>query len=238
MAGQINGIVLFVSTASSACVDVMKYVMNTQLNVNVVRLDTQEDRRRALTGKYVKVESVPTMIVVYRDDTIQSFTGADKILRWMDHIVNSFKSSSSSSPSPQQSHPPQAPQQPRSSKSKKKTSRKSKKKRVARRVEESEEENEGADIDFGEMDNNEEEEDLYAQQQSRRTQKRRPERQYQEEDHPPEYAAAQEKLRGLMVSNEKKNQKTTMSSVAEMARKMQEDRKATLGYGDDQHSPY
>lgn len=237
MAGQINGIVLFVSTASSACVDVMKYVMNTQLNVNVVRLDTQEDRRRALTGKYVKVESVPTMIVVYRDDTIQSFSGADKILRWMDHVVNSFKSPPNSLP-PQQSQAPQTPQQPRSSKSKKKTSRKSKKKRSTRRVEESEEENEGADIDFGEMDNNDNEEDLYAQQQTKRTQKRRPERQVQEEDHPPEYAAAQEKLRGLMVSNEKKNQKTTMTSVAEMARKMQEDRKATLGYGDDQHSSY
>lgn len=237
MAGQINGIVLFVSTASSACVDVMKYVMNTQLNVNVVRLDTQEDRRRALTGKYVKVESVPTMIVVYRDDTIQSFTGADKILRWMDHIVQSFKSPPPQVP--QQSQPPPQVPQPSRTPKKKKSSRKTKKKRPTRRVEESEEEYEGGDIDFGEMDNNEEEEeDLYARQQSRRTQKRRPERQYQEEDHPPEYAEAQEKLRGLMVSNEKKNQKTTMSSVAEMARKMQEDRKATLGYGDDQHSSY
>ncbi|MBX9698989.1 MAG: hypothetical protein K2X74_06115, partial [Acetobacteraceae bacterium] len=61
------------------------------MNINIVRLDTLEDRRRAASGRYVRVESVPTMVVVYRDDTIQSYIGSDKIVGWMNNLMKSMQ---------------------------------------------------------------------------------------------------------------------------------------------------
>ena len=232
MTHQINGVVLFVSSVSNACADVMRYVMANKLNVNVVRLDTAEDRMRALTGKYVQVDSVPTMVVIFKDDTIQKFLGAEKILGWMSNIVKGVQASevSASETQPQQKHSKTPPKV--KAKSKKSKSRKHKV------VEPSDEE---IDIDFGEMEEEHEPLPPPPPQSSRRkgrggrlSQQPPPAQRGDGEEITPEYVAAQQKLKGLMVNaSEKKNQKSTMSSVAEMARKMQEERKATLGYGEE-----
>ena len=236
MTHQINGVVLFVSSVSNACADVMRYVMANKLNVNVVRLDTAEDRMRALTGKYVQVDSVPTMVVIFKDDTIQKFLGAEKILGWMSNIVKGVQASevSASETQPQQKHS-KTPTPKTKAKSKKPKSRKPK-------VVEPDSEEE-IDIDFGEM---EEEEEYVPPPPPPQSSRRRgsgkggrlaqppPAQRGDGEEITPEYVAAQQKLKGLMVNaSEKKNQKSTMSSVAEMARKMQEERKATLGYGEE-----
>lgn len=266
MTHEVNGVVLFVSTASQVCSDVMRYVMANKLGVNVVRLDTLADRQRALNGKYVQVDSVPTMVVIYKDDTIQKYLGADKILTWMSGVVKNMTQSPPKPPQNQQidHHPAPASSstKPRGTKSKAPIKKSTKSKRRSK-VEESDDDiqdEEEIDIDFGEMEEDnynpqpkqnkrnqqrefgEMEEDNYIpqpkqnrrnQQRSRKTAGRAVQQRADGEQITPEYIAAQDKLKGLMVNSNNTKQKSSMSSVAEMARKMQEERKATLGYGDD-----
>jgi len=249
MTHQINGVVLFVSSVSNACADVMRYVMANKLNVNVVRLDTAEDRMRAATGKYVQVDSVPTMVVIFKDDTIQKFLGAEKILGWMSNIVKGIHApepnhqvSPSSMPSSSDSHHQQtSTRDGRHSKSQKPKTKKGKS-RKAKAVKQDSDSDEGEiDIDFGDMEEEHEPLPPPPPPQSSRRKGRGgrlaqppPVQRGDGEEITPEYVAAQQKLKGLMVNaSEKKNTKSTMSSVAEMARKMQEERKATLGYGEE-----
>jgi hypothetical protein len=241
MTHQINGVVLFVSSVSNACADVMRYVMANKLNVNVVRLDTAEDRMRALTGKYVQVDTVPTMVVIFKDDTIQKFLGAEKILGWMSNIVKGVQASEISQPSPSTESQP-VPSHPKSPTITPKTKTKSKKSKSRKHKVVEHNSEEEIDIDFGEME--EEHEPLPPPPPPQPSRRRGgkggrlaqppPPQRGDGEEITPEYVAAQQKLKGLMVNaSEKKITKSTMSSVAEMARKMQEERKATLGYGEE-----
>lgn len=262
MVHEIEGVVLFVSTPSEICNDVMRYVAANKLNVNVVRLDTAEDRRRAATGKFVQVTSVPTMVVIFKDNTLQQYLGAEKILGWMSNVVKGIAArdiSVESAPHhshPSSQHPPPQPphhsEEAKPKKSSKKTKRRKHRSRKVVQPSSDSEEHGDFDIDFSAEQAPHYEEPAYAEperhmerssgrsERSRgRTDRRRPETAQYNEEITPEYVAAQEKLKGLMVnsSDKKKNQKSSMSSVAEMARKMQEERNATLGYGEE-HNPY
>lgn len=76
-------VILFVSSTSIACRNVIGLVTNNNLPINIVRLDTAEDRASAANGKYFQIRAVPSMVVSNNAGSIQVFVGNDKIAAWI-----------------------------------------------------------------------------------------------------------------------------------------------------------
>lgn len=86
---SIQDVFLFVSTTSQNSAPVIRFIQENRVPVRVVRLDTPEDRLSAANGKHFQIISVPTLLVLYTDSNIQLFVGYDKILAWLQKIVES-----------------------------------------------------------------------------------------------------------------------------------------------------
>lgn len=85
---RIGDLVLFVSSTSEPC----KYVLQRaqplmQGGMVVIRLDTHEHRRQAMSGKKFVITSVPTLVVVYQDGGTQLYVGIDHILKVFDALT-------------------------------------------------------------------------------------------------------------------------------------------------------
>ena len=80
---SIGEVLLFISSASKASVPCVNALRQYQLPIGVLRLDTEESRSKAASGKYFQITAVPTLVVVYNDGNVQLFLGAEKVLQWM-----------------------------------------------------------------------------------------------------------------------------------------------------------
>ena len=85
---SVQNLVLFVSSNSKECVDPMRFITHYRMPINVVRLDSAYDRQRAAPGKFFQIHSVPTLVVIYQDGNTQLFVGKEKILTWLQNLVN------------------------------------------------------------------------------------------------------------------------------------------------------
>jgi hypothetical protein len=88
---SIQTVILFISSTSESCKPVVKFVVQNEIPVKIIRLDTAEDRKNAMNGKYFQLQSVPTLLVMYTDDNIQLFVGKEKIISWFDQISQKRK---------------------------------------------------------------------------------------------------------------------------------------------------
>lgn len=84
---SISEVVLFVSSASKPSMNTLGFAQRSGLPIDVVRLDSAKSRQIAATGKYFQIRSVPTLVVGYSDGNLQLFVGAPKITQWLSMIT-------------------------------------------------------------------------------------------------------------------------------------------------------
>jgi len=86
---MISNVVLFTSTTSPSSRKCEEYIWENNLPVTKVRLDTKEQRLRALKGKVradgtaFRISGVPTLVVTYDDGNFQIFPGLEQSIRWL-----------------------------------------------------------------------------------------------------------------------------------------------------------
>lgn len=92
----ISKLILFVSTVPEArmCRTLMN-ILNSrgilqQLNgfLSMVRLDTEESRRKVMNGKYFSITQVPSLVVILQNNVTKIYSGNEKIARYLDLLVN------------------------------------------------------------------------------------------------------------------------------------------------------
>lgn len=86
---SISEAVLFVASNSRASIHCLNFVHTNRIPVVVVRLDSEETRRAAASGRYFQITSVPTMMITYEDGNTQLFLGAPKIIQWLETYIRS-----------------------------------------------------------------------------------------------------------------------------------------------------
>ena len=84
---SIHSIVLFVSSNSQYCAQPVGFVRQLNLPIPIVKLDTIRDRQAAANGKHFQIHAVPTLVVTYQDGTLQMFASQEKILTWLQKLV-------------------------------------------------------------------------------------------------------------------------------------------------------
>ncbi len=85
---SIDEVILFCSSVSPASRPVIQVIQQYQLPVTIVRLDTLESREAAKNGPYFQIKNVPTLVVTYRDGNLQLFVGQPKTLEWLKMSMN------------------------------------------------------------------------------------------------------------------------------------------------------
>lgn len=104
---SVQDVILFVSSTSEKCGNVVGYIRQNNMPVRLVRLDTVADRIAAANGPHVQIHTVPSLLIIYEDSNIQLYVGQDKILEWLQSIISSRSREShpqASSPSSQVNH--------------------------------------------------------------------------------------------------------------------------------------
>lgn len=89
---SISEVLLFIATNSRECAGTMDFKERHKFPAQIVRLDSSETRSIAANGKYFQVTSVPSMVVIYDDGNTQMFVGTPKIIQWMTMIIKSTRS--------------------------------------------------------------------------------------------------------------------------------------------------
>lgn len=120
---SISNVILFVSTTSHSSIGPIKFIREHNLPALIVRLDTIEDRVKAANGHIFKITEVPSLVVFYVDNTLQLYEGSEKILIWLNAIIQSKKPEEKEEPDTIILEEPVSPKK----KSKKKVSKKKKK---------------------------------------------------------------------------------------------------------------
>lgn len=87
-------VILFISTDEKAIHSkkCLKVVQNHAIPLDIVRLDTEADRKRALHGKGIKIEDVPTLVLIYEDGDYQTFLTSGKIIQTMLQVKKAMES--------------------------------------------------------------------------------------------------------------------------------------------------
>lgn len=93
---DIESAVLFVSSSSQNCQPCVQQVMQSNLPISVVRLDTAETRRKAMTNRTFPIREVPSLVVSHSNGTRNLYTGRMKIVGW----IQSHMRSQSQTPQP------------------------------------------------------------------------------------------------------------------------------------------
>lgn len=101
----ISEIILFIATNSRACVGCINFIGQNRLPVQIVRLDTQDARDEAASGKFFQITVVPSMVVNYTDGNTQLFLGTEKIIQWLTAIIKSVSPSRESGQNYQRPYP-------------------------------------------------------------------------------------------------------------------------------------
>ena len=85
---SIDEAILFISSASKACVPCVREVSRFRIPVQIIKLDTEAARAKAASGKYFQIHAVPSLVVVFEQGNIQQFLGAEKILQWVKMVTS------------------------------------------------------------------------------------------------------------------------------------------------------
>ena len=83
---QIDDIVLFASRHSARSKDVVSEINRRQIDIQIVYLDTQKARKRVMENLDYKITHVPTLFIVYKDQTGSTFEGVDACLHILKRI--------------------------------------------------------------------------------------------------------------------------------------------------------
>lgn len=88
---SIAEVLLFIATNSRACAPCIEFKSHHRFPAQIIRLDTESARDQATNGSFFQITSVPTMVVIYNDGNTQLFVGSPKIIQWMTMIIKSEK---------------------------------------------------------------------------------------------------------------------------------------------------
>lgn len=91
---SISEVLLFIATNSRACVPCIEFKTHHRFPAQIIRLDSESAREQATNGSFFQITSVPTMVVIYNDGNTQMFVGSPKIIQWMSMIIKSEKEES------------------------------------------------------------------------------------------------------------------------------------------------
>lgn len=115
MSKQIADIVLFWSEFSKESLICVKFVSSYKLPVEMVKLDTAEARENAMNGEFIKISTVPSLLVSYISGEVNVYEGRPKIIAWFQAMIARSNGSNDASKSQSQSRPQSRPaQSPRS----------------------------------------------------------------------------------------------------------------------------
>jgi hypothetical protein len=81
--GIISEIILFTSQSSAPSRVCVNLVKEYDLPIKIVRIDTEEARKKAKYNKKISITKVPTLAVVFDDDDIKIYIGSEKICKWI-----------------------------------------------------------------------------------------------------------------------------------------------------------
>lgn len=212
---SVQNVILFASSTSPACGPVIQFVRQNQMPVGIVRLDTARDRNAAKNGKYFQIQSVPTLLVTYEDGNIQLFAGQEKVIMWLQQITQQQSASSQSQPTVSEEDDDEFYEEP--PRQKKKRHSKQKSKRRSNQPQQSsgmyDKRKKNAPVEFEEESSGEEEEIEFV-----------------EHDIPPGPPPTD----GLRVGARATSKKGSgMLSITQVAKQMERERKATLGYREE-----
>lgn len=86
---NIKRVWLYISTASKNSLKAVEVIKRSGVSVTVVRLDTPTIRRQFMMHPTHPVKVVPSIGVLYNDDTFQIFSSLSKIVMWLDEFTSS-----------------------------------------------------------------------------------------------------------------------------------------------------
>jgi len=92
---NIKRVWLYISTASKNSLKAVEVIKRSGVSVTVVRLDTPTIRRQFMMHPTHPVKVVPSIGVLYNDDTFQIFSSLSKIVMWLDEFTSSSSGGSS-----------------------------------------------------------------------------------------------------------------------------------------------
>lgn len=79
---------LFVSTLSVPSQECIKLFQQNRINIDIIRLDSEESRETAKSGQKFFIDSVPSLILIYPNGNLQLLKGAIKIAQWIRYILS------------------------------------------------------------------------------------------------------------------------------------------------------
>jgi len=85
---QIQRVILFVSTNSAACQGPITMVSSSGAPIEIVRLDSRESRVAASRGKHFQITNVPSLVTMFTDGKLQLFVGTDRIFPVLQSLLS------------------------------------------------------------------------------------------------------------------------------------------------------
>lgn len=80
---NISEMILFVSSLSYHCRAPVNYILQNQLPIKIVRLDSASIRQKCIAGRKISIRDVPSLIVIYEDGDLKMFLSEPKIVAWI-----------------------------------------------------------------------------------------------------------------------------------------------------------
>ncbi len=84
---DIDDIILFYSSVSRVCDSCINFIKTNNIPAKLVRIDSKKTREIVQKGKYFQIQIVPTLLVTYNDGNLQLFVGAEKIILWLTKLI-------------------------------------------------------------------------------------------------------------------------------------------------------
>lgn len=85
MSHEIEQIILFISTTSQKSMICHQAAQKYNIPLEIVRLDTIEAREKIKNGEYIRISSVPSLVIIYSDGDVEALIYLEKILQWFDY---------------------------------------------------------------------------------------------------------------------------------------------------------
>ncbi len=92
---KIEKMILFYSGYSDRCKNVIKFIKHYNIPVVPFSVDSESIRNIIKNGPYFGIKGVPTMVVIYSNDSMELYIG-DKIIQWLRQLISQNNESESS----------------------------------------------------------------------------------------------------------------------------------------------
>ena len=102
---QIYDVVLFTSKYSNKCQRCEQFIKHHNLRINNISIDTKEAKEYVMSASNIKITHIPTIVVYYQDGTTQVYITEQKILMWLQNLINSISQPVQQNPVPQNQSP-------------------------------------------------------------------------------------------------------------------------------------